>query len=320
MSTTEVLLQQLITGLSNGMIIALIALGYTMVYGIIELINFAHGDLFMLGGFLALTIVGMLGLDATTGNATTFVAVGGLVAISAIFCGSLNWTIDRLAYKPLRRAPKLAPLVSAIGVSFVLMNIGLFWGGLPMDVFSDGVAAAAPKDFPALASNKNLLGEASDIRFTVKELMVLVITVPLMIGLTMYVKYTRTGKAMRAVAQNPIAAQLMGIDVNRVIGTTFIIGGALGGAASVIYSLYNNTIHFQMGYRAGMDAFTAAVLGGIGSLPGAMLGGLLIGLVRAMSDQYIEARWTNAVVFTILILILIFRPSGLLGARLREKV
>src|SRR5688572_23969963 len=212
-----------------------------MVYGVIELINFAHGDLFMLGAFLALTIVGMLGLDATTGNATTFVAVGGLVAISAIFCGSLNWTIDRLAYKPLRRAPKLAPLVAAIGVSFVLMNIGLFWGGLPMDVFSDGVAAAAPKDFPALASNKNLFGEASDIRFTVKELMVLVITIPLMIGLTMYVKYTRTGKAMRAVAQNPIAAQLMGIDVNRVIGTTFIIGGALGGAASVIYSLYNNT-------------------------------------------------------------------------------
>jgi branched-chain amino acid transport system permease protein len=237
-----------------------------------------------------------------------------------LFCASLNWTIDRLAYKPLRKAPKLAPLVSAIGVSFILMNIGLFWGGLPMPVFANGVAAAAPKDFPALISGTNLLGESSNLRFTVRELMIAVITVPLMIGLTSFVRYTKTGKAMRAVAQNPVAAQLMGVDINRVIGATFLIGGALGGAASVIYALYNNTIRFDLGYRAGMDAFTAAVLGGIGSLPGAMLGGLLIGVIRAMSDQYIEARWTNAVVFTILILILVFRPSGLLGARLREKV
>jgi branched-chain amino acid transport system permease protein len=320
MSPTEVLIQQLITGLSNGMIIALIALGYTMVYGIIELINFAHGDLVMLGAFLALTIVGALGIDAGSGDVATLAVVGGLVGGAAIFCGSLNWTIDKLAYKPLRRAPKLAPLVAAIGVSFILMNIGLFWGGLPMEVFSNGVAAAAPKDFPALVSADNLLGEKSVIQFTTRELMVVVITVPLMLALTAFVRYTKTGKAMRAVAQNPTAAQLMGINVDRVIGITFIIGGALGGAASVIYALYNNTIRFDMGYRAGMDAFTAAVLGGIGSLPGAMLGGLLIGVVRAMSDQYIEARWTNAVVFAILILILVFRPSGLLGARLREKV
>jgi branched-chain amino acid transport system permease protein len=320
MSATEVFLQQLITGLSNGMIIALIALGYTMVYGIIELINFAHGDLVMLGSFLALTLVGLLHLTAADDLPTTLLVVGGLVAASAVFCGSLNWLIDRLAYKPLRRAPKLAPLVSAIGVSFVLMNVGLFWGGLPMAVFSNGVAAAAPKNFPALVSNVNLLGESSVLRFTVKELMTLVITVPLMVGLTLFVRFTKTGKAMRAVAQNPIAAQLMGIDINRVIGVTFILGGALGGAASVVYALYNNTIRFDLGYRAGMDAFTAAVLGGIGSLPGAMLGGLLIGVIRSMSDQYIEARWTNAVVFTILILILVFRPSGLLGARLREKV
>jgi branched-chain amino acid transport system permease protein len=141
-----------------------------------------------------------------------------------------------------------------------------------------------------------------------------------MAALSVFVRYTKTGKAMRAVAQNPVAAQLMGIDINRVIGVTFVIGGALGGAASVVYALYNNTIRFDLGYRAGMDAFTAAVLGGIGSLPGAMLGGLLIGVVRAMSDQYIAARWTNAVVFTILILILVFRPSGLIGGRLREKV
>jgi branched-chain amino acid transport system permease protein len=320
MSWVDVFLQQLITGLSNGMIIALIALGYTMVYGIIELINFAHGDLVMLGSFLALTLVGLMSLDAASGPISTILMVGGLVVASAVFCGSLNWAIDRLAYKPLRKAPKLAPLVSAIGVSFVLMNVGLFWGGLPMAVFSNGVAAAAPKDFPALVSNANLLGESATLRFTVKELMMLVVTVPLMVGLTLFVRRTRTGKAMRAVAQNPVAAQLMGIDIDRVIGVTFVIGGALGGAASVIYALYNNTIRFDLGYRAGMDAFTAAVLGGIGSLPGAMAGGLLIGVVRAMSDQYIAARWTNAVVFAILILILVFRPSGLLGAKLREKV
>jgi branched-chain amino acid transport system permease protein len=320
MSAIEVFLQQLITGLSNGMIIALIALGYTMVYGIIELINFAHGDLVMLGSFLALTLVGLIGVTASSSLPVTLLMVGGLVAASAVFCASLNWTIDRLAYKPLRRAPKLAPLVSAIGVSFVLMNIGLFWGGLPLEVFSNGVAAAAPKDFPALVSNTNLLGESSTLRFTVKELMIAVITVPLMVALTLFVRYTKTGKAMRAVAQNPVAAQLMGVNIDRVIGVTFLIGGALGGAASVIYALYNNTIRFDLGYRAGMDAFTAAVLGGIGSLPGAMLGGLSIGVIRAMSDQYIEARWTNAVVFGILILILVFRPAGLLGARIREKV
>jgi branched-chain amino acid transport system permease protein len=262
----------------------------------------------------------MLGVSAESSDMALYSTVALLVVGSAVFCGSLNWTIDRLAYKPLRRAPKLAPLVAAIGVSFILMNIGLFWGGLRMDVFSGGIAAAAPKDFPALMSNANLLGEEATLRFTARELMVLVITVPLMIGLTAFVRMTKTGKAMRAVAQNPTAAQLMGINVDRVIGITFVIGGAMGGAASVIYALYNNTIRFDMGYRAGMDAFTAAVLGGIGSLPGAMLGGLLIGVVRALSDQYIEARWTNAVVFAILILILVFRPSGLLGAKLREKV
>jgi len=189
-----------------------------------------------------------------------------------------------------------------------------------MEVFNGGVAAAAPKNFPTLVSNANLLGETAIVRFTPKELMVFVVTIPLMIALTIFVKFTRTGKAMRAVAQNPIASQLMGINTDRVIGITFIIGGALGGAASVVYALYNNTIRFDMGYRAGMDAFTAAVLGGIGSIPGAMLGGLVIGLVRAASDQYIETRWTNVVVFGILILILVFRPSGLLGAKLREKV
>ena len=320
MTGTEVFFQQVITGLSNGMIIALIALGYTMVYGIVELINFAHGDLFMLGTFLALTIVGMIG--ASTGDAT-LPALVLMFLLVPIFCGTLNWSVDRLAYRPLRNAPKLAPLVAAIGVSFIFMNLGQFWGGLPMDVFGGGLAAAAPKNFPPLIPNTNVLtslGLNTSVQFTYRDLLVWGVTAPLLFSLTLFVRFTRLGKAMRATAQNPVAAQLLGIDVNRVIGATFIIGGALGGFAAVIYPLFNPTIHFQLGYRSGMDAFTAAVLGGIGNLPGAMLGGILIGLVRSMSDQYIETRWTNAIVFSILILILIFRPNGLLGARTREKV
>ena len=313
MSGTEIFLQQLIIGLSNGMIIALIALGYTMVYGIIELINFAHGDLFMLGCFCALTLVGLLGSLPVT---VMFVI---LLVVAPLFCGGLNWLVDRLAYRHLRESTRLAPLVSAIGVSFVFMNIGLLWGGMPMRVFGLGQAAAAPKDFPSLISNANLFG-TSAVQFTAKDLMVVVVTLPLMALLTWFVKATRAGKAMRAVAQDRLAAQLMGIPVDRVIGQTFFIGGGLAGVASVVFALYNNTIYFQMGYRAGIEAFTAAVLGGIGSLPGAVLGGLVIGFVRAFSDQYVETRWTNVIVFAILILMLVFRPSGLLGSKHGEKV
>ncbi len=325
MTDTEVFLQQVIYGLSNGMIIALVALGYTMVYGIVELINFAHGDVFTLGGFVALTIVGTLGaaaiLDpATLGDASNWWLLIGLVLACGVFCGGLNAAIDRIVYKPLRRAPKLTQLVAAIGVSFILVNIALFWGGAPMKVFGGGSAAAASKDFPELLEGRNLLGESSNVVLRLEDVSVFIITIPLMIGLTLFVRKTRLGRGMRATAQNPIGAQLMGIDTDRVISATFIIGGFLAGAASVMWSLYNNTISFQMGFRAGMDAFTAAVLGGIGSLPGAMVGGLLIGVIRAMSDQYIETRWTNVVVFSVLILILVFRPSGLLGMKQREKV
>ena len=311
--------QQLVTGLSNGMIIALIAIGYTMVYGIIELINFAHGDLCTLGAFFALTLVGALGMEAWSG----FGGAGGVVLLlvaAAVFCAALNWSVDRLIYRPLRSAPKLTLLVSAIGCSFILVNLALFWGGVPMKVFGGGVAAAAPKDFPALVGDGDVLPKSWNLNFTTSDLLVWCVTLPLMAGLTLLVRFTRLGKAMRAVAQNPTAASLMGIDVDRVIGAAFLIGGALGGFASVIYALYNNTISFQMGYRTGMDAFTAAVLGGIGSLPGAVVGGLLIGVARALSDGYIEARWTNSVVFAILIATLVFRPSGLLGAKLRDKV
>jgi branched-chain amino acid transport system permease protein len=313
MSGGEVFLQQLIIGLSNGMIIALIALGYTMVYGIIELINFAHGDLFMLGCFCALTIVGLLGFLPVP------LVLVLMLVLAPLFCGGLNWLVDRLAYRHLRESTRLAPLVSAIGVSFVFINFGLLWGGLPMKVFGLGRAAAAPKDFPILVSNANLFGN-SVVEFTAKDLMVAVVTLPLMVLLTWFVKRTRAGKAMRAVAQDRLAAQLMGIPVDRVIGQTFLIGGGLAGVASVIFALYNNTIYFQMGYRAGIDAFTAAVLGGIGNLPGAVLGGIVIGVARAFSDQYLETQWTNVMVFAVLILVLVFRPSGLLGAKQKEKV
>ena len=183
-----------------------------------------------------------------------------MLLVVPIFCGGLNWLVDRLAYRHLRESTKLAPLVSAIGVSFIFMNVGLLWGGVPMKVFGLGRAAAAPKAFPELVSNANLLGQ-SPVEFTGKDVMVFVVTLPLMALLTWFVKRTREGKAMRAVAQDRLAAQLMGIPVDRVIGQTFLIGGGLAGVASVVFSVYNNTIYFQMGYRAGIDAFTAAVLG-----------------------------------------------------------
>jgi branched-chain amino acid transport system permease protein len=307
----ETFAQYALIGLTNGALFALIALGYTMVYGIIELINFAHGDVFMLGSFLALTLIGAMTESLGWNWADTkmlWLGIGLLLLVVSIFCAALNVTIDRLVYKPLRRAPKLAPLVSAIGVSFVLMNVGLLWGG------------AADRHFPDLVSRHNLLGENAAVSFTVKDLMVVAITVPIMIALTLFVKMTRLGKAMRASAQDPLAAQLMGINVDRVIGVTFALGGALAGAAAVVYGLYINTVSYQMGFQNGLYAFTAAVLGGIGNIPGAVLGGLVIGLARSFGSGYVGERWTSALVFVILIAILVFRPAGLLGSRTREKV
>jgi branched-chain amino acid transport system permease protein len=304
--SVQFFLQQCLIGLTNGALIALVALGYTMVYGIIGLINFAHGDLIMLGACLALSLVGALGMTAA-GAATTWVGIGGLVLLCGLFCGLLNVAVDRIVYKPLRNAPKLAPLVSAIGVSFIFMNVGLFWLG------------PADKSFPELLPSTNLLGTDA-LQFTWKDLLVVIIVGPLMVALSVLVKGTKLGKAMRAVSQDPTAAALVGVDVDRVIAATFFIGGFLGGAASVIYGLYINTIGFQMGFQNGLYAFTAAVLGGIGSIPGAVLGGLVIGLVRALASAYVGERWTGAIVFAILIVILVFRPEGLLGRRVKEKV
>jgi len=299
--------QYCVNGLVTGALFALIALGYTMVYGIVELINFAHGDVFMLGSLLALTIADALQLD-TASSTVAILGILGMLFVCAVFCAGLNVTIDRAVYRPLRNAPKLAPLVSAIGVSFVLMNIGLLWIG------------AADRNFPQLVSGENFLSGENALQFGRVDLLVIAITVPAMIALTLFVKTTRMGKAMRATAQDPVAARLMGINVDRVIGLTFMIGGALAGVAAVIYGVYIKTVGYQMGYQNGLYAFTAAVLGGIGSIPGAVLGGLVIGLVRALGIGIVGANWTDALVFVILILILVFRPNGLLGVRVREKV
>ena len=281
-----------------------------MVYGIIELINFAHGDLFMLGTFLALSLATWVGVETVTGHSGA--AVAGAVALmlvaTPLFCAALNLATDRVVYKPLRNSPKLTVIVSAIGVSFIFMNAGLFWKG------------ATPVKFPDLIPDTNLLPSGLGVAFTWKDLMVVGITVPTMIALTLFVRYTSMGKAMRATAQNPTAAQLMGINADRVIAVTFVIGGALAGVAAVVYGLYIQAVDYQIGFQNGLYAFTAAVLGGIGNIPGAVLGGLVIGVVGELSKAYLGAKWSEATIFAILIVILLFRPSGLLGARTREKV
>jgi branched-chain amino acid transport system permease protein len=301
--------QFIVIGLVTGTLYALIALGYTMVYGIIELINFAHGDLFMLGSFLALQVALWLGVAAGTGvsGSEAVAAIAVMLVAAPLFCAVLNVAIDKAVYKPVRHAPKFTVVVSAIGVSFILMNIGLFWFG-PVDL-----------NFPNLISNTDLLA-GTGLRFTYKDLMVIGVTVPTMIALTLFVRYTTLGKAMRATAQNPTAARLMGINVDRVIAATFAIGGALAGVASVVYGLYFNTVGYQMGFQNGVYAFTAAVLGGIGNIPGAVLGGIVLGLVRSLGSRYAGEEWSEALVFGILILLLLFRPNGLLGARTPEKV
>jgi branched-chain amino acid transport system permease protein len=311
MSWHEILIQQTVNGVTRGAVFALIALGYTMVYGIIGLINFAHGDVFMLGLFISLTYLTVLGM-VTTMQGWQLVTVLPLVFLATMLTtGTINVVIDRVAYRPLRHAFRLAPLITAIGVSFMLENLALLWKG-PAPI-------AYPDVFPSVDILREWAGVDSLLFITTKDLLVLVATIPLMIALQLFVTRTRWGKAMRATAQDKDTALSMGIDVEKTIVLTFFIGGALAGAAGLIQGLYYNIGMWWMGYQAGLRAFTAAVLGGIGSMPGAALGGLAIGFLSAWSDQYISARWTNAIVFSILILVLIFRPQGLLGERVPDK-
>src|SRR6266571_178436 len=307
----EQVAQILLIGLANGSLIALIALGYTLVYGIIELINFAHGDVFMIGTMLALSLLtagpGFIGFSQPGLLPPVLLAAVLVLTIVACMaaCGTLNVVIERVAYRPLRRAPRLAPLISAIGVSFILVNVGLHWKG------------ASPVDFPNLLPSVDILRDVlhldTAVRFTTKDLLIIVVSLPLVYGLRLFIFRTRLGRAMRATAQDRDTAALMGIDINTTIMLTFLLGGALAGAAGALYGLYNNTAWFFQGFRSGLYAFTAAVMGGIGNVQGALLGGLLIGILAAVSDRLIDPRWTQAVVFALLILVLVFRPTGLLG-------
>lgn len=296
-SSAQVFLEQVLNGIANGSLIAVVALGYTLVYGLVELINFAHGEVFMMGSLAALTGVGMV---SGWGVPLVLLAAMGFSAL-------LNRAIDYLAYRRLRGKPRLVPLITAIGMSFVLMNLGGYWKGW------------APLDFPDVlgASDVNLLGP---VRFKVSQLVVILVAFPLMAGLHFFIHHTRLGKAMRATAQNPQAARLMGIDTNATIGAAFWMGGALAGAAGFLYGFYNHEVRFDLGFRQGLNAFTAAVLGGIGNVQGAMLGGLIIGLVEALTSYYWSQAVAPAVVFAVLICIILVRPSGLLGSNLPEKV
>jgi branched-chain amino acid transport system permease protein len=303
---------QLLIGITNGAIIALIALGYTLVYGIIELINFAHGDNVMIGSFVGITVLSgtLLGLGffapITDDSGTALKIVGVLLAlvVAMIACGLINVGIERIAYKPLRNSPRLAVLITAIGMSFILQNIGLVWKG-PSQI-----------PFPSLISDANALAGITDVvSYRWKDFFIVLVTIPLLIGLSYFIRSTKQGKAMRAVAQDKEAAAMMGINVNRTISVAFLLGGILAGASGVMFGLFNGTTVFNLGFRQGLFAFTAAVLGGIGNLTGAVVGGLLIGVIGSMTDQYIGVRWTDVVIFTVLILVLVFRPRGLLGDR-----
>jgi branched-chain amino acid transport system permease protein len=294
-SFTQQFLQQLINGVSLGSIYALIALGYTMVYGIIKLINFAHGDIYMVGAYVAFF-------------ATTFLKLSFFPAllISMIVAAALGMIIERVAYRPLRKAPKIAILITAIGVSLLLE-----YGGMLL-------VTPQPRTFPVLFDAK--IFTFGNIVVNSQQVVILAISVVLMLILTYVVQRTKIGKAMRAVSFDTDAARLMGIDVDRVISITFAIGSALAAAAGMLVGVYYNSIDPLMGIMPGLKAFVAAVLGGIGVIPGAMLGGIIMGVVEAMVSGFISSTFRDAAAFAILIIILLFRPSGLLGKNVREKV
>ncbi len=293
-------------GISNGAIWALVALGYTMVYGIVELINFAHGEVFMIGSFIAFAAFGWLGLDLTTAIPLLILGLALTLLISAIASGALNGMIEKVGYRPLRDAPKLAPLITAVGFSFILQNVGVLWlGGSQVSV-------------PDLIGSQNLLFEVGGIDITNGDALSILTTIPLVLGLTLFIDRARMGKAMRATAQDPDAARLMGIDVDKTISATFLIGGVMAGAAGLIYALYQTTIWFHQGFEAGLIAFTAAVMGGIGNLRGAVVGGLIIGCIQQISDNRIGPEWTPVIVFAFLVLVMLVRPRGLLGEETRQ--
>ncbi len=292
--------EQYINALTIGAIYALIAIGYTMVYGIIELINFAHGQVFMVGSFVAWYLLTSMGFTGPIGD--PLVLVGALVitfGVTMLVMGVVGVVIDRIAYKPLRNAPRLAPLITAIGVSFILENI--------IYVTVSNSIITVPQIIP------NPIIDIGPIAIREINLFVIVLSLVLMVGLQLFIGRTRMGRAMRSTASDREAAQLMGVHINRTIALTFFIGSALAGAAGVVQGLYFGVTVFTLGFQAGLKAFTAAVLGGIGNITGAALGGFMIGFLEVISAVFGYGRWSEAVVFGTLVLVLIFRPTGILG-------
>jgi len=300
--------QQIINGLSLGSIYALIALGYTMVYGILKLINFAHGEVFMLGAYSGYYVATALGVDRYEASGTPFPLTLALVVLVAAMAVSalLGVTIEALAYRPVRSAPRLTPLITAIGVSLFLQNAAML-------VFSP-----TPRRYPAIL--RELRFELGGVIITNIKLAIFVVALLLMVGLQLFVQRTWTGRAMRALSLNMDAARLMGIDVNRTIRATFAVGSALAAAGGILFGLDQITINPLMGVLTGMKAFVAAVLGGIGNIPGAVVGGLLIGLAEQLTAGYLSPDYRDAITFVILVVILVLKPEGLLGVVRQEKV
>ncbi|MGE6211461.1 branched-chain amino acid ABC transporter permease [Comamonas aquatica] len=307
----DIFLQQIINGLTAGSVYALVALGYTMVYGIIGLINFAHGDVVMVGAMIATSVV--LSLVGHYGDVSVFVAVGAALVVSIPVCMALGWTAERIAYRPLRRAPRLAALITAIGVSIIIQNVAMmFWGRNYLN-------------FPHIIEPSVL--QLGDARLSMLQIAIMLGSALIMVALLLLVHKTRLGMAMRATAQNREVAGLMGVNINTVISAAFLIGSALAAIAGVMITSYYGVAQYTMGFMLGLKAFTAAVLGGIGNLGGAMLGGLLLGLIEALGSGYV-GNLTNGVFgshyqdvfsFIVLVVVLIFRPSGLLGERSGDR-
>jgi len=305
----DIFLQQLINGLVLGSIYALVALGYTMVYGILGLINFAHGDIVMVGALVALTAVGLLAGSALPPMVILLIAL----AASAIVCISIGVTVERVAYRPLRRAPRLAPLITAIGVSILIQySAALIWGKQYISM-------------PELFKTTEIrIGGA---QFTDMQAYIFLLACAVMAALLWFMKSSRLGRAMRATEQNPDIASLMGVDTNRIIAFTFLLGSAIGALAGVMVVLYYGLGHYFMGFMLGLKAFTAAVLGGIGNVAGAMLGGLLLGLIESMAAGYIGdltggllgSNYRDIFAFLVLVMVLVLKPSGLMGQRVSER-
>ena len=297
-------LQQLINGLAVGGIYALVALGYTMVYGVLKLINFAHGDIFTIGAYLGMTLLVSGGLS---GSMTPVLAVGLVVIIVFGLVALLGVALERVAYRPLRKANRLAAVVSALGASIVFQNAVMLIYGARVYVYPENL-------IPTLTFN--IFG----LNVPLMRVIVIVSSLVLMLALYAFINRTRMGTAIRAVAIDQGAARLMGINVDRVISLVFFIGAGLGGVAGVMVGTYYGQIDFTMGWSYGLKAFTAAILGGIGSIPGAMIGGLLLGVIEALGASYLAMAWKDAIAFLVLILILIIRPTGLLGERVADKL